>query len=206
MEVRFSRDWRPSQWKEYNPFANEFRGCRSCHDSAHTQERTCSSQHLAQETLQHLATLVPNAKGRACMSRWILKWESGLPATTRKLLSHYGAVKCRTAAEGVSWEGADGRKYFDATNDIYARVIWLLCDAELVGHRCNESCGDFCERWLGLGFLREHERDDRSIQMCQLATWIEDVTYLVYVLMIRCHVRNDLPPRLWAETLRHRLV
>ena len=140
------------------------------------------------------------------MSRWVLKWEGALDFDDRKAMSRHGAIRCRVPLDPVHFTGLDGRTYFDPMNHIYARVIWLVCDAKsLNGFRNDESCGDLCEAWLGLRYAREHQSDTVSTQMCSLASWIEEAAYLVYMLFNRAHYLTHLDPLSWALRLRDQL-
>ena len=120
----------------------------------------------------------------------------------RRELSHIGAVKCRTRLDPLHSVGANGQNYFDPTNDIYTRAFYLVCDADLVGHRNIRSIGNFCEAWLGLGYLRERRTDLASRQMCRLAEWLDEVVLLVYVLVWREKLLWDMGQKDWALLVR----
>ena len=129
-----------------------------------------------------------------------------MPAADRQALSHLGALKCRSHLDPVHFDDHGGQGYFDPTNDIYARGFYLVCDAGFLGERfCVNSVGNLCEAWLGLGYVRRLRHDLASRQMCSLAGWIDELVFLVFVLLERAMLLRNIGPKEWALQVRSML-
>ena len=203
-QFRYKRDWRPSQWSSYKPIANEYIGCRTCSDNRTWQHAQVDQE---QALLEKLRPLIPKRRGRQNFTKWLLHWENSIGVDQRKEMSRFGAVKCRTDIDPVdfiapSGHPRSGQKYFDPMNDTYARVIWLLVEHHEVGHRNDNACGDLCEAWLGMGYCRDGLSGWLSRHICDIAKYIDELAYNVYVLHTRMGFWNHLPPCEWSVQIR----
>ena len=115
-------------------------------------------------------------------------------------------VKCRSPLDPVDFKDDDGQGYFDPTNDIYARGFYLVCDDVVLGERFRtSSIGELREAWLGLGCMRQLRDDHASKQMCRLASWIDELVFLVFVLFKRMKLHAGIGPKPWALRVRSML-
>ena len=110
---------------------------------------------------------------------------------------------CRSQLDPVHWTSNSGITYFDPTNDVFARVLYLICATE-VQHFSLNSAGNICEAWLALGYSKQDCSDLVSWQQCRFAMWLDKVCYAVYIL-IRVSGTDGVEPFPWAIQVRSHL-
>ena len=178
LQIRYKKEWRPSQWSSYDPYANEYIGCRDCHDSG------CgSTRESLNDLLSQLLALRPPPLGRQRFLSFVEVWVEGVPFQTRKDLSHFGALACRDKLDPVHWiDKNTGKHYFDPTNDIYMLALQFVIGPTVVSWLNKRSAGDVIESLLGICFLKGSTpwKEQSAQQQIRVAGWLEDVSYLVY--------------------------
>ena len=103
----------------------------------------------------------------------------GLPGPERKLISHYGALRCRPGDRIDHIDPDTGVGYFDPTNWTYSfgfKIVFPRLSREYDWNR--ETQGDICEILLAMGFSRGAERRQYA-----LAVWLEEVMYACYTIL-----------------------
>ena len=207
--LRYSKDWRKSQWTAYDPFANEYLGCRQCDGSVEATPipRDVDAHVESSHCVDNLRRLIPHTFSMTTFRNWVLHWVQKQSHGIRKARSHDGALRCRTSLDPKHFTDDVGDHYFDPSNYIYSRALFLL-SPQLHADFNIETLGDVVEDWLALKYHRLKlacpEKQVQHQPMMKFCLWIEDVAYYTYWLS-RVRRDDDLSPLKWANTMRSNL-
>lgn len=207
--LRYSKDWRKSQWTAYDPFANEYLGCRQCDASVQATPipRDVDAHVESSHCVDNLRLLIPHSFSITTFRNWVVHWVQKQSHGIRKARSHDGALRCRSPLDPKHFTDDVGDHYFDPSNYIYSRALFLL-SPQLHADFNIETLGDVVEDWLALKYHRLKlacpEKQVQHQPMMKFCLWIEDVAYYTYWLS-RVRRDDDVSPLKWANTMRSNL-
>ena len=207
--VRSKKAWRSCQWYRQTHVSCDFRCCKVCdgdmyhHDTWHwrpemqkqTQSdhkcrsrspRVCvrqlptSLRDIPQEAfqLQEMASLCDSCT----LGDFVMQWMS-LARSTRKLLSHNGAVQSRLGDPCHYTCPDELVHYFDPTNMIYSAALSIMAPNFDIETNWNaETRGDICESIMGFAYMSRTkriscERWEASQQMSKIVDAFSWLTY-----------------------------
>ena len=153
-QVRYKRDWMPSQWRASSSTTYQFNCCKIC-----SPDGFWSSSPELQEALSDLKTAMSVMRPHkdtwlACFRAWMT-----LPHRVRKDLSYQGGIRVQLGESRMSVHcGAldarvradDSFQYHDPGNFIYALAMRLMWPEFGEGGYNQETIGDIFEGILAL--------------------------------------------------------
>jgi len=193
-EIRYSKNWMPSQWKARNPEINDFHCCRVCDTKCIMPPRAAEEQvGLAIAELKRIVLSVTSVV-RDGIGKFMEKWMSDLSYDNRKGLSHYGAICRRQARDPIGRRAIfdftttkhdrafilDERSCFDPGNLVYTFAFRLLWDDVWQKYHWNaETTGDIIEGILGLHYQAVLQNRE-CVPARRLSRLLDDLTYNVW--------------------------
>ena len=197
-EIRYSRDWKPSQWKAWNPETNDFHCCRQCDYNCIMPPREAEVQvGQAIAELRRILLSVSSA-ARDGIGKFVEKWMNDLSYDIRKGLSYYGAIRRRSASDPGGRHGIfvftatkhdrafilDQRSYFDPGNLVYSFAFRLLWNDVWQKNGWNtETTGDIIEAILGLHYQAVLQNRECAPAR-RLSRLFDELTYNVWRVLL----------------------
>ena len=137
-ETRYSKDWKPSQWKAWTPEVGDYNCCRQCSQDGYVAPVT-GVQDAACRLKTIMKTMKKNPEFRLAVVRFIVTWGSGdRPShNTRKAWSYYGGIRKRSHehylrlrddndTEEIEEKYYDPDEYYDPGNLVYMYAMQLM--------------------------------------------------------------------------------
>ena len=158
-EVRYSRDWKPSQWFAWSPTTEEYNACKVC---SATSVRADAAEVI--DVWKRLCTaydyVAEDADLRSSLSRILETWMIQTSGGVRKELSYHGRIASRILPG----------QFFDPGNWTYHLGMKLLFPELLKQYGWNQTtCGDIFEAFLGL--VSSNDANIPSVQ--GFARWLD---------------------------------
>ena len=167
-EVRYSRDWKPSQWFAWSPTTEEYNACKVC---SATSVRADAAEVI--DVWKRLCTaydyVAEDADLRSSLSRILETWMIQTSGGVRKELSYHGRIASRILPG----------QFFDPGNWTYHLGMKLLFPELLKQYGWNQTtCGDIFEAFLGL--VSSNDANIPSVQ--GFARWLDFCLSFVQIL------------------------
>ena len=185
---RYSRQWKPSQWKASTAVTDRFNCCKSC--SAYGVFATIEGLEKAFAELScmrsNVAQIFPS---RASFNAFIEDWMANNSAVRRKHLSHYGCLSYDVSKSTIPQSSSGERVHFvvdggfDPGNWTYMAGMKLVAHDLVSKHDWNaETVGDIFEGLLGYRHLH-HDKPDRDESIIQVANWVDSYMMAVHTFV-----------------------
>jgi hypothetical protein len=178
--MRFKKEWRPSQWKTYSPFTDQFKKCRVCdgEDRFHGSIPSPTALPLLGSpppealALLNIASMAIHRKFEDFFDRWMDQ-----SAPVRKFLSYSGALRSAHGDPVHYTCPHTGENYFDPSNMIYSTALCFLAPGLMASRNWNqETRGDICEGLMGNYYeLINNQRPD----ICNVLSSVRDVSLII---------------------------
>ena len=193
-QLRYKRDWMPSQWKKCNPKTNEHGCCRQCDPQciAPAIDRSAEVNKAIDAIIVLMRTMSSDARNR--IGRFIVEWMSKLSHAERKNFSYYGAIHRRNTTDPLGRTIAtvdtqafllDERRYFDPGNLVYSYAFRALWDNLYEEYQWSEeTMGDIIEGIMGYCYLTALHGRKVLPGVARLSHLLEELSYNVWRILV----------------------
>ena len=196
LQIRYSRSWKPSQWRNERAVIGEFNCCRECHYdcflSPISPEDALDQVRVLKKRYHHCAQQGWSDQ----LEKFFEEWVSKVPKYNRKYWSYFGALsrldtddpRGSTAVAIARWADTNRKwlsceTYFDPGNWHYSicmRLLWPRLGSQ--GNWNDETIGDIVESLLGMQYLIAHRPNELKVRHFPdyLVKFLHDWCYVVY--------------------------